>query len=121
MPFFLNYGIHFILVGAYEIEPKKPAQEEDDDDYITKIRTESMGSTGVSQEAVPVGFEESKGSGELKFVGSTENVTQLFSDDTGGTDDSGKDFFESFTAGEGAGLEDTTQQPVQPLKVDTSE
>ena len=83
-----------------------------------------MNSTGANQEAMAVGFEESKGSGDLKFVGSTENVRQFFADDTGGADESEKSFFESFTAAEGIGLEDSTtakqQQATQPLKIDTS-
>ena len=82
-----------------------------------------MSSTGGAQEAVAVGFEESKGSGDLKFVGSTENVRQFFTEDTGGEDESGKSFFESFTAAEGSGLEDSTatqQTAAQPLKIDTS-
>ena len=116
----LIHSTYNLFVGANEIEPVKPSQDEEDEN-ITKIRTESMGSTGASQEAVPVAFEEIKGSGELKFVGSTENVQQLFADDTGSTDESGKSFFESFTAGEGPGLEDSTHQLPQPLKIDTSE
>ena len=102
----------------------KPPPEEDEDESITKIRTESMSSTGANQEAMAVGFEESKGSGDLKFVGSTENVRQFFAYDTGGADESEKSFFESFTAAEGIGLEDSTtakqQQATQPLKIDTS-
>ena len=113
-----------LISGVDEIQITKPPPEEDDDENITKIRTESMSSTGANQEVMAVGFEESKGSGDLKFVGSTENVRQFFADDTAGADESEKSFFESFTAAEGISLEDSTtstqQQTTQPLKIDTS-
>ena len=57
--------------------------------------------------------------GELKFVGSTENVSKFFTDDGATGDEDGKNFFESFTAAEGTGLEETHNSLTgQPLKVD---
>ncbi len=57
--------------------------------------------------------------GGLKFVGSTENVSKFFTDDGTTGDEDGKNFFESFTAAEGTGLEESHNSLTgQPLKVD---
>ncbi len=78
-----------------------------EDDGYRRERTVSTSSVGAS-EAVPVSFEEVKGSG-MKFVGSMQNVSKFFTD-TGEKYDDGKSFFDSFTAGE----EDYMTEASQP-------
>lgn len=88
-------------------------EEQDDlfDDLPTTRVSGRQRTTSVnSEEAVPVAFEEAKGSG-IKFVGSMQNVSRFFTDDAGGNDEEGKSFFDSFTAGE---TEDAVQLSTSP-------
>ena len=57
------------------------------------------GSPGThSEEPTPIEFEEEKGQGVLKPTPSTKSLSKFFTEDTGGPDVEGKNFFDSFTA-----------------------